>query len=48
MNRNQIDYINSIGFKTIYSFQCNKKVKAQLRPFYCSEFSKLSEILYDL
>ena len=35
--------ISDIFFK----FQNNKKVEAQPRPFYCSEISKLSEILYN-
>ena len=38
--------INSIGFQTIYYFQGNKKVEGQPRPFYSSEISKWSEILY--
>ena len=43
-----IYHTNCIGFQTIYLFQCNKKVKARPRPFYCCEISKLSEILYNL
>ena len=43
-----INFIKCIGFQKIYSFKRNKKVKAQPRPFYSYEMSKLSEILYNL